>query len=749
MFLSIGKITTVMRLSFCIAALCSVALISGCSDPINAPRSLSDYATNTLFSTFSGRSPKTLDPQVSYSSDETIYTYGVYEPLYGYEYLKRPYELMPLAAEKVAKPAYLDAQGQRLPADAPTASIAYSVYTIPIRKQILFAPHPAFAKDTQGNWLCNTLDPSRAAKLSSPLELPERGTRELTAHDYVYGIKRIASPAVVSPAFGILRSYIVGFDELSEKIGKALQESRSNGKSSRHIDLRQFDCEGVKALDDYTLQITIRGKYPQFDNWMAMAFFAPMPWEAEAFYANPGFAENNISLDTWPVGTGPYMLTISRQNREHVLERNPNYRGLVYPCEGSEEDRKNGLLTDCGKRTPFVDRIVMTMEKEAVPTTSKFLQGYYDSPQITRLDVGQGYIVAMGDDPDKEKLYKEKKLQFPTTVEANLWYIGFNWLDPIVGAGKTPEEARRNRLLRQAISIALDWEEQIAIFEKGQGKTAHGPLPPGLFGWRDDGPSAFNPVVFKRMSDGSIKRRSIEEARRLMAEAGYPDGRDAKTGRPLVLNFDWQGTSAGSKSFLDWTARQFAKIGIQLEIRATDYNRFQDKMAKGSAQIYYWGWLADYPDAENFFTLLYGPNSKAVNGAGENASNYRNERFDELFESLRNLENGPEKARVIDEMIRIVQKDAPWSFGYFPTSAAALHHWVKNAKPTQMIRNNVQYIRIDAQERMNQIRAWNAPVVWPLMIILAAAVGLVWLVRAHLEKRRLRRGIDNETGGRQ
>lgn len=749
MFLSIGKITTVMRLSFCIAALCSVALISGCSDPINAPRSLSDYATNTLFSTFSGRSPKTLDPQVSYSSDETIYTYGVYEPLYGYEYLKRPYELMPLAAEKVVKPAYLDARGQRLPADAPTASIAYSVYTIPIRKQILFAPHPAFAKDTQGNWLCNTLDPSRAAKLSSPLELPERGTRELTAHDYVYGIKRIASPAVVSPAFGILCSYIVGFDELSEKIGKALQESRSNGKSSRHIDLRQFDCEGVKALDDYTLQITIRGKYPQFDNWMAMAFFAPMPWEAEAFYANPGFAENNISLDTWPVGTGPYMLAISRQNREHVLERNPNYRGLVYPCEGSEEDRKNGFLTDCGKRTPFVDRIVMTMEKEAVPTTSKFLQGYYDSPQITRLDVGQGYIVAMGDDPDKEKLYKEKKLQFPTTVEANLWYIGFNWLDPIVGAGKTPEEARRNRLLRQAISIALDWEEQIAIFEKGQGKTAHGPLPPGLFGWRDDGPSAFNPVVFKRMSDGSIKRRSIEEARRLMAEAGYPDGRDAKTGRPLVLNFDWQGTSAGSKSFLDWTARQFAKIGIQLEIRATDYNRFQDKMAKGSAQIYYWGWLADYPDAENFFTLLYGPNSKAVNGAGENASNYRNERFDELFESLRNLENGPEKARVIDEMIRIVQKDAPWSFGYFPTSAAALHHWVKNAKPTQMIRNNVQYIRIDAQERMNQIRAWNAPVVWPLMIILAAAVGLVWLVRAHLEKRRLRRGIDNETGGRQ
>lgn len=724
------------------AAFVAAVLAAGCTEPVNAPRPLADYASNTLFSTFSGRSPKTLDPQVSYSSDETIYTYGIYEPLYGYEYLKRPYTLMPLAAESVVKPVYLSADKKELPATADTAEIAYSVYAIPIRKGILFAPHPAFAKDEDGEPLCLTLEPERARALSSPLELPERGTRELTAHDYVYGIKRIASPAVVSPAFGILRAYIVGFDKLASDIAEVLEKKKKEGARFERLDLTQFDCEGVRALDDHTLQITIRGKYPQFDNWMAMAFFAPMPWEAEAFYANPGFAENNISLDTWPVGTGPYMLTVSKQNREHILERNPNYRGLVYPCEGSEADRRSGFLVDCGKKTPFIDRIVMTMEKEAVPTQSKFLQGYYDSPQITRLDVGQGFIVAMGDDPDKEKLYKEKRLQFPTAVEANLWYIGFNWLDPVVGAGKTPEEARRNRLLRQAISIALDWEEQIAIFEKGQGQTAHGPLPPGLFGWRDDGPSAFNPVVFKRDEDGRVKRRSIEEAKKLMVEAGYPDGRDAETGRPLVLNFDWQGTSAGSKSFLDWTARQFAKIGIQLEIRATDYNRFQDKMAKGSAQIYYWGWLADYPDAENFFTLLYGPNSKAVNGAGENASNYRNERFDRLFESLRNLENGPEKARVIDEMIRIVQKDAPWSFGYFPTSAAALHHWVKNAKPTQMIRNNIQYMRIDADERIEQIRAWNAPIVWPLVLIAAAAAALVWLVRSHMRKSRMKTAVE-------
>ena len=97
------------------------------------------------------------------------------------------------------------------------------------------------------------------------------------------------------------------------------------------------------------------------------------------------------------------MLVKSLINREHILERNPNYRFEPYPCEGEAADEKAGMLADCGKPTPFLDRIVMTMEKEAIPTTTKFLQGYYDSPQIMRLDVGQGYLVAMGDDPEKRE----------------------------------------------------------------------------------------------------------------------------------------------------------------------------------------------------------------------------------------------------------------------------------------------------------------------------------------------------------
>ena len=733
---------TLVRLKcvFCAVAVWAALFTAGCTDPANAPRTMADYEKNAIYSSFSGRSPKTLDPQVSYSSDETLYTYSVYEPLLGYHYLKRPYEIVPKTAEAVPEPQYLDAKGE--PA-APGEAVAFTRYRFMLKPGIRFAPHPAFARDESGAWRYHRLSDEVARNLKNPLDLPYAGTRELVAEDYVYGIKRLADPRVVSPALSVLSAYLPGLKKLSEALRRDVEAARSAGGPMP--DLRRYELDGVRALDERTLEITIAGRYPAFLNWLTMTFFAPVPWEAEAFYsANPLLKMNGVTLAAWPVGTGPYRLVVSRANREHVLERNPLFRTVPYPCEGEPGDREKGLLEDCGKPVPFADRIVMTMEKEAVPVTSKFLQGYYDSPQISRVDTGQGFLVAAADSAEKAALYAERELMFPETVEANLWYLGFNWLDPVVGAGKTPEEDLRHRKLRQAISIAIDWEEEIAIFAKEQGEASHGPLPPGLFGWRADGPAAFNPVAYRRDEAGRIVRRPIEDARRLMREAGYPDGRDAATGRPLVLNFDWQGAAASSKAFLEWFSRQFAKIGIQLEIRATDYNRFQDKMNRGVAQIYYWGWIADYPDPENFLSLLYGPNSKALGTGGENASNYRNARYDALFEKMRTMAAGDEKQALIDEMIWLVQEDAPWSFGYSPKEAAALHRWVKNAKPTQTVRDHVQYLRVDAAERTERIRRWNQPVLWPVVPVAALLALFVWGMRQLCRRRQQATGRGGE-----
>ncbi|MBK7001241.1 MAG: ABC transporter substrate-binding protein [Rhodoferax sp.] len=716
--------------------------LAGCSDVLNNPHPFGSEKTNTMFLPFSTRSPKYLDPASSYSNDETPFTYQIYEPPYGYHYLKRPYELVGRAAASLADTHYLDKNGQALPDDAPGERIAETVFDIPIKQGIRFAPHPAFAKDGKdgkdgkGELLYHKLQRTDVADKYKVTDFKETGTRELTAHDYVYAIRRLATPRVKSPSFSTMADYIVGFKEYGARIATIDKELRKKlaptDRDLPFLDFRQYDFPGVHAVDTHTLRIRIKGKYPQFKYWLAMSFFAPIPWEAESFYAQPGMAAKNLTLNYWPVGTGPYMLTDYVENRRHVLERNPNFHGDTYPCEGEPGDREKGYLDDCGKPLPFVDKIVFDIEKEGVPLQAKFMQGYYDSPAIERLDQGTSLLVAMGDSREKEKEYREKGLKLPTSIEASSWYMGFNWLDPVVGKGNTPQEMERNRKLRQALSIAIDWDEHIAIFEKGQGMGAHGPLPPSLFGYRADGPAAFNPVVFTRGTDGKPVRRPIEDAKRLLAESGYPDGRDARTGKPLVLNFDYQSAaSPGTKALLDWYVRQFAKIGVQLEIRATDYNRFQDKMTKGSVQIFFWGWLADYPDAENFLFMLYGPNSKALtNGNGENNTNYQNPVFDALYEQMKFLDDGAQKQVLIDQMISTVQHDAIWSFGYFPTSAAAYHQWVYNGKPTQIVRNHIGYLRLDPALRARKLAEWNKPIWWPIPLLALLLVGAVvpaWL----------------------
>ena len=703
-------------------------VLAGCdlaSDPINSPYQRGAEADNTLFTAFTQRSPRYLDPAKSYSSDETPYTYNIYEPLYGYHYLKRPYELTARAAAEVAQPILLDANGNPLPDTVAPDLVHESIHEIKLRPGILFQPHPAFAKESDGQYAYYPLAPDALVDRYAITDFAKTGTRELTAHDYVYAFRRLASPRVASPIYSTLAQHVVGFAEYGERLkaeDAKLREKAGSGELP-WLDLREFGFAGVEAIDDHTLRIRVNGSYPQFKYWLSMTFTAPIPWEADRFYTQPGMTTNSLSLNTWPVGTGPFMMVESLQNRRHVLARNPNFRGEPYPCEGEPGDREAGLLDDCGKMTPFVDRMVFNIEKESIPLQGKFMQGYYDLPQANRGDVGVAMLVAAGDSSEKAALYAERGIQLPSTVEASIFYLGFNWLDPVVGKGDTAEQQERNRKLRQALTIAFNWEEYIAIFQQGQAQPAFGPVPPGILGYQQ-APEGINRTVYD-VVDGQAKRKSLDYAKQLLAEAGYPNGRDETTGQPLVLYFDSAAGANASSPTLDWMRRQIGKLGIQLDIRATDYNRFQEKMSRGVAQMFMWGWIADYPDAENFLFLLYGKQVKAGKG-GENAANYSNPEYDALFEKMRDLPDGPEKAAIVDDMIKIVQRDAPWMFGFFPKSAGAYQQWVHNAKPSQMVRNSLQYLRIDNQLRTQKIAQWNRPVWWPLLVLAVVLLLVVW-----------------------
>jgi ABC-type oligopeptide transport system substrate-binding subunit len=213
-------------------------------------------------------------------------------------------------------------------------------------------------------------------------------------------------------------------------------------------------------------------------------------------------------------------------------------------------------------------------------------------------------------------------------------------------------------------------------------------------------------------------------------------GRDPKTGKPLVLYYDAVATGPDDKARMNWWRKQFAKLGIQLVVRSTDYNRFQEKMLKGTAQLFSWGWNADYPDPENFLFLLYGPNAKADSG-GENSANYKNPEYDKLFTRMKNMENGPQRQAIIDRMMEILRRDAPWLWGYYPKAFSLHHAWYANVKPNLMANNTLKYKRLDPALRVERQREWNQPVLWP--VILLTLIFLVSLVPAWIMFRRRER----------
>jgi ABC-type transport system substrate-binding protein len=697
----------------------------------NNPYPASEEKANILYSAFRER-PKTFDPARAYSSNEYLFIAQIYEPPFQYHYLKRPYTLVPLTASSVPAPEYLDRQGRRLPPNAPATSIAYSVYEIRIHPGIYYQPHPAFARNEQGKYLYHALSPQDLAGVYAIGDFPHTGTRELVAGDYVYQIKRLAHPKVHSPILSVMNEYIVGIREYADTLKKEYEKISGGRDTGVYLDLTQFPLAGVEEVDRYTYRVKIRGKYPQLLYWMAMPFFAPMPPEADRFFTQAGMAEKNLTLDWYPVGSGAYMLTVNNPNRQMVLERNPNYHEELYPAEGEADDGPTGLLADAGKPLPFIDKVIFSLDKESIPRWNKFLQGYYDRSAVLPEGFDQAIRFTGEGDTEVSDSMKQKGIRLLTSVAASTYYLGFNMLDPVVG-GYT----ERARKLRQAISIAVDFEEQISIFENGRGIAAQGPLAPGIFGYRE-GQAGINPYVYDWV-DGKPRRKPIEYARQLLAQAGYPNGVDPASGKPLSINYETPAIGPERKAYLDWMLKQFGKLGIQLVVRATDYNRFQEKMRKGDAQIFDWGWNADYPDPENFLFLLYGPNKK-VGHDGENASNYDNPEFNRLFERMKNMESTPERARIIDQMLDIARRDSPWIWGMHPKNFLLEHAWMSNTKLHNMANNTLKYSRLDPDKRAELRLAWNRPVVWPMVAVLGVlAASAVPAVVAYRKRERERR----------
>ena len=654
---------------FAAAALCLLGLAACTNDPYPD----ADDGVKILYQPLA-EPPRTLDPAVSYTAAEHQITGIVYATLLDYHYLARPYRLIPGLAREVPQ--------------ARTFPDGRVAYRFRLREGALFQDDPAFAIAGTGS-----------------------ATREVVAGDVAFQLMRIADPAVASPVVATFAK-IDGWRDFSERLTALREADAAFATQPVHEQYAAAGgIAGVKVAGRYELEIVLAEPYPQLLYWFTMPFTAPVPWEAVEHWDGQ---EGRDFFKDHPVGAGPFRVTAFERQRRVALERNPNFYGLrhsewrapgaTYPSEGEPEDTTLGRLDPAyvGQALPFLERVEFPIEKEDIPAFNKFLQGYYDASGILQ----ESFDKMVHEGALSEEMAKSG-MQLEKSVDPDVYYIGFNMDDPVVG---TPA-GDKGRKLRQAMSLVVDSREFARVFNNGRGVPAQSPLPPGIFGYEAD-------------YENPYRRVDPARAKRLLEEAGYANGIDPATGQPLRLSFDLGDTSTRGRVRFQFFVNAWNRLGLDVEIAATTYNQFQEKVKKNAYQLFMWGWIADYPDPENFLFLLSGPlaNSKSH---GPNTANFSDPRYDTLFARMKVAENGEARLGMIREMRAILERERPWIELFHRENYTLFHGWVHNVKPAGLSLPTARYIDIDPELRSRRRAEWNQPVRWPAYALVAVALAIL------------------------
>ncbi len=533
---------------------------------------------------------------------------------------------------------------------------------------------------------------------------PDGKGRNVVAADFIYAFRRMADPKVPCPVLSFFEDKIVGFDKYIAA-NRALDEKKQAADYSAPVEGLYLDPK-----DPLVFHIRLKQPYPQLKYLMAMHFTTPIAHEAAEKYGK--------ELARHPVGCGPYVLSEWTPKKRIVLTKNPHYYRDLFPSEGDKGDREAGLLEDAGKQLPLNDEIIYSTVREGTTAWNMFLQGYLDSYGVTQENFSQVVSKAGNITPEM----KSKGITMRKVVTPGVNYLAFNMSDPVVG-GYTEQK----RKLRQAISLSIDAQAFIDLFSQGQGRTAESIVPPGLFGYEKNYKNPY------RRYEPQLKK-----AKQLLKEAGYPDGRDAKSGEKLTLFFDTRTVTAAGRQYSALLVKQLRQLGIEVQTRAWRPNVWEERVNQGKFQIIEFGWLADYPDPENFVFLLYGPNKRP----GPNCTAYQRPEYDKLFEKMRAMEDSPERLKIIEQMRDMEVEDCPLVFMEHSEDLALNYDWIRNVKPHAIANDVSKYRRVDGATRESSEARWNKPIYWPILVfagfVVVGSIPAVGTVKQR-RTRRLRR----------
>lgn len=468
--------------------------------------------------------------------------------------------------------------------------------------------------------------------------------RELVAEDFVYSIKRHADSKNQSTGWWLFDGKIQGLNAWREKYAKLPTVNYDE------------EVEGLKALDKYTLQFKLAKVFPQFLYALAMPFSYVVAKEAVEKYGK--------EFINHPVGTGPYVLPVFDQGKRLVFTKNPTFREKFYPTEASSEFKH--MLVDAGKKLPFLDKIVVDVMVESQPAWLKFNKGEVDYLSIPKDNFSTTIV-----DNKLSKEMLDKGISLAITPALDVYFYGFNFDHKIF----------QNINLRKAMSLAFDQAQLNKLFYNNTGVPAESSAPPGVAG---------NIPGFKNPWKGP----NLELAKKMLAQAGYPDGK----GLPEITLDTFSSTSARQKA--EFFQKQMEKIGIRIKVVTNLNPELQAKIKKRSVMMIDYGWIGDYPDTENFLQIFYGPNS----APGANSANYNNPEFNRMYEVVAKMQDSPERTKLYEEANMFLANDVVAIFTVHTQSYMLQQKWVRNYHDSDFIFDFHQYLNVDQKEKREWLK---------------------------------------------
>ena len=469
--------------------------------------------------------------------------------------------------------------------------------------------------------------------------------RKITSADVAFSFLRIADLRLHSSGYWLIRGKIAGIGEFRKESGNA---------DADDFSIYDKGCRGIEVVDDRNFIIHLDKPDPRFLYALAMPYMSIVSREAVVYYKSD-FSEH-------PVGSGPFKLKSWQRNYKIEFVRNPDFRKEFFPDAVSKSDQS--------KKLPLLDRVVCYQINEPISSWLLFLQGNLDLSAVDK----DSFEAIVTDKLQLIPALKKRGIKMMRIPQFQIHYIGFCFTDPVLAD---------NLNLRKAISLAYNVQKRVTIWNN-QIMPANGPIPAGVPGYNPD---------FKN----PYSNFDINLAKKYMIKAGYPDGIDPKSGNHLELTLDIGGTASTHRQIAELFVEDMEKIGIKITPSLNNWPRFLQKSAKGEVQLYSVSWVGDYPDAENFLQLFYGPNAGSCN-----RSYYRDPKFDKMYDEIKTMPDTQERTAKYAEMAQYLTEQCPWIFSHYPISYRLEHSWVENYKPHDFSFSRWKYLSVNYRKRRDQ-----------------------------------------------